>query len=180
MSGEDIPYGPEQKPWKETVAQVAMLGEKQVVSSPSKDPKETYNYPGQEKGVTPRKYQVPSIGLNTDQAQEAQDETFETATVQTQNFLAYQVCLKNDYSTVAKYITTMPNNIGDPFYPGAFVLNTKWMEQMFWITMHHCGMASGLMIPMILKPTWVISQQWAPVNATCMPCGMPVTTFKEK
>jgi len=129
MQGLDIPYGPEQKPWIETVAQVAMVGGKPVVKPPFKDPKKAYNYHGKEKEVTLKRYQVPSIGLNADQAREAQDETFNISDKQTQNFLGYQICLKNDYSTVAKYLTTMLNNIGDPFYPGAFVLNTKWMER---------------------------------------------------
>ena len=129
MSREDIPFGPDQKPWIQTVAKVAMLGGKPLISAPSRDPKEVYTYPGQEKGVTLRKYQVPSSGINADQAREAQDETIDITNTQTQNFLGYQVSLKNDYSTVAKYLSTMSNNVGDPFYPGAYIMNTKWMER---------------------------------------------------
>ena len=129
MSGEHIPYCPENKPWKETVAKVAIHGGGLMISAPYKDPKEAYCYPGRERGITPSKYQVPSAGISSHQAKDAQDETLNVTNVQTKTFLGYQICLKNDYSAAEKHLSTMVNKIGDPFYPGTFVLNTKWMER---------------------------------------------------
>ena len=126
---EQIPYGPEQLPWKDTVASVAKKNRKYLVSPPSQDPKEAYKFPKEEKGITSKYYQVPSKGMTSDEARRAQDETYAYSSQQTSHFLGYQVTLRNDYCVAAKYLTTQLNNIGDPFTPGSFTLNSKWMER---------------------------------------------------
>ena len=126
---ENTPYGPDQLPWKDTLAPIAVLNEEYLVSPPSRDPNNLYDFPDEERGVTPKYYQVPSKGMSTDQTQRAQDETYYLSSHQTMNFLGYQVTLRNDNSSASKYLTTMLNNVGDPFTPGSFTLNTKWMER---------------------------------------------------
>ena len=126
---ENTPYGPDQIPWKDTVAPVAISNGEYLVSPPSRDPNDLYDFPEAEKGITPNYYQVPSKGMTADQTRRAQDETHDFSNHQTMNFLGYQVTLHNDYSPASKYLTTMLNNIGDPFTPGYFTLNSKWMER---------------------------------------------------
>ena len=128
--GEDIRYGPEQLPWEETLSSLAKNKDgTYMVSAPSQPLGNVYDYKDQDKGITPRYYQVTSKGFTADEARRAQDETFRVTTKQSQNFLGYQCNLHNDYSIASKYLTTMLNNIGDPFTPGSFTLNSKWMER---------------------------------------------------
>ena len=128
-NNQDIPYGPDQKPWKDTLSPLAIKEGQLIVSPPSQDPLQAYNFPDQEKGITPKFYQVPSTGLETKQFFQAQAETGVHSAVQTANFLGYQANLGNDYSYIAPYLKTSVNNIGDPFVPGSFTLNSKWMER---------------------------------------------------
>ena len=125
-----IPYGPNQIPWKDTVASVAVSGCEYLVSPPSQDPQIAYsNCNNEETGITPKYYQVPTKGMTADEARQAQDETFLYTAQQTINFLGYQATLRNDYSIASKYLSTQLNNIGDPFIAGTFTLNSKWMER---------------------------------------------------
>ena len=126
---EDIPYGPEQKPWKDTLSPLARQDGKLIVTPPSKDPLSLYSFPKDERGITPKLYEVPSTGLDTKQFYVAEAQTAVHSAVQTSNFLGYQCNLGNDYSHLAPYLKTLLNNIGDPFVPGTFTLNSKWMER---------------------------------------------------
>ena len=126
---EDIPYGPDELPWKDTLAPIAVSNGEFLVSPPSRNPNDLYYFPDKEKGVTPNYYQVPSKGMTADQTRRAQDQTYYLSNQQTMNFLGYQVTLHDDYSTASKYLTTQLNNVGDPFIPGYFTLNSKWMER---------------------------------------------------
>ena len=100
-----------------------------MTSPPSLDPLSVYSNPKMEPDITPQFYQVPSVGLSSKECDQAQDETHNHATVQTQNHIGYQLCLGNDYSVVTKYLSTIMNNIGDPYVPGNLTLNVKWMER---------------------------------------------------
>ena len=127
---DQTPYGPDQLPWKDTLPDIAKVGspgnEWYLVSPPSQDPNHVYEA---ERGITPNNYQVPGKGMTADQARRAQNETYHYTSHQTLNFLGYQVTLLNDFSVASKYLTTQLNNIGDPFTPGSFTLNVKWMER---------------------------------------------------
>ena len=126
----DVPYGPDQKPWPETVSPLAYDdARKLLISAPSQNPLKLYDFPKQERNITPRLYQVPSSGLDPEQRDKAQAQTEAHSRVQTWNFLGYQCNLGNDYSGLAPYLKTFLNNIGDPFQPGSFTLNSKWMER---------------------------------------------------
>ena len=127
---QDIPYGPDQKPWKETLSPLAVKKDGTLmVTPPSQDPAKIYDNSDQERNVTPRYYQVPSLGLSSDQARKAQDETYVVIDTQTRNAVGYQCCYYNDYSVASRYLGTLLNNIGDPFVPGNYTVNTKWMER---------------------------------------------------
>ena len=124
---DDIPYGPEKKPWKDTVSPLAKTEDgKYLITPPSSVP---LSFPDKEKGITPEYYQVPSTGLDTKHRCQAQGETGTYTAVQTENELGYQCELGNDYSVISPYLKTLLNNIGDPFVPGSFTLNSKWMER---------------------------------------------------
>jgi len=125
---ENIPYGPDQKPWRETLSTLAFSGNHSLkVTPPSQDPLQLYSL---EEGVTPAFYQVPSKGLTENERKQAQEETAQHTKRQTANALGYQVSLGEDYTdVVSNYLSTSVNNVGDPFVSGTFTLNTKWMER---------------------------------------------------
>ena len=127
---EDIPYGPERKPWKDTISSVAVSGKNFKITPPSQDPLELYSFPKLEKGITPSFYQVPSEGLSKERCRQAQEETSHHILEQTINQLGYQSSLGENYeNVVSKYLGTNINNAGDPFAAGTCTLNTKWMER---------------------------------------------------
>ena len=124
----EVPYGPDQRPWKETVSPWAQSGEKFLVTPPSVDPLAHYSFPREERGITPKLYQVPSTGLEERQCDHAQAETASVVAKDTQNFLGYQGNMGNDYSVVSSYLSGHVNSAGDPFLPiGGMTL--KWMER---------------------------------------------------
>ena len=130
MADPTIKYGPDQKPWKDTLSKLAISQKGEYMTSPpSLDPLSVYSHPVMEPDITPKFYQVPSIGLTPPQCDEAQDETHSHSAVQTQYQIGYQLCLGDDYSVVSKYLSTHTNNIGDPYVPGNLTLNVKWMER---------------------------------------------------
>ena len=128
---EDIPYGPDRKAWKETVSPLAINGKELYISPPSQDPLKLYSFPKLEKGITPPFYQVPSEGLSKEDCRQAQGETVQRTLEQTTNHLGYQASLGQGYvDVVPPYLDSLVlNNIGDPFVPGTYTLNTKWMER---------------------------------------------------
>ncbi|XP_065899438.1 histidine decarboxylase-like [Dysidea avara] len=127
---QDIPYGPDRKPWKETLSPLAINADgTPMVTPPSQDPAEVYSYPDLERGITPSNYQVPTIGFTADHARKAQDETSAYVNKQSLNHLGYQCSIGNDHSQVTRYLHTLLNNIGDPYVPGHFTINSKWMER---------------------------------------------------
>ena len=70
-----IPYGPERKPWRDTLSAVASPAdrEKPCLSAPSSDPT---LYEVVSAGITPALYQVPSSGLTSREHDQGLKETF--------------------------------------------------------------------------------------------------------
>ena len=126
---EDISYGPERKPWAETLSNWGRDGGKLLVSPPSKDPLELHDFPKEEKGITSTLYQVTTRGFSKDHYNKAQTESAEYMKVKTENFLGFQATLRNDYGVVSAYLNGMCNNAGDPFKPSLAGSNMKWMER---------------------------------------------------
>ncbi len=123
---EKIPYGPDRIPWRETLSPWALDGDKLLVSPPSRDPIDVY---AEQRDVTPKFYQVPSEGLTATQCKQAQAQTSDRTAVQTANFLGYQCNMGNNYQVLSSFLSSMLNNLGDPFVPGSFTVNSKWMER---------------------------------------------------
>ena len=128
---EDIPYGPERKPWMETLSSWGKHGEKFLVSSPSKDPLELYSFPKEEKGITPTLYQITTQGFSEDHRTRAHAESAEYQKVKSENLLGFQgtYTLGSVYSVLSPYLNTHCNNAGDPFNPNLAGTNVKWMER---------------------------------------------------
>ena len=126
---ERISYGPERKPWEETISNWGKDGDQLLVSPPFKDPLKLHSFPKKEKGITPTFYQVTTQGFSEDHCTKAQEETAEYLRVQSENMLGFQAKLGNDYSVLSPYLNKLCNNIGDPFKPSAVTFNTKWMER---------------------------------------------------
>ena len=125
-----IPYGPDRKPWSETLSPLAISSDGTLlVTPPSRDPAKIYDNSDQERNITPYYYQVPSLGLTSDQARKAQNETYTVIDSQTKNAIGYQCCYYNDYSVVSRYLGTSVNNVGDPYVPANYTFNSKWMER---------------------------------------------------
>lgn len=127
---EDIPYGPNRNPWRQTLSNLAVKPDGTLmVTPPSQDPAEIYANPDKERGITPYYYQVPSGGLSASHARRAQDETYSVIETQATNHLGYQCTFGNDYSIASRYSQVLLNNIGDPYVAGGYTINTKWMER---------------------------------------------------
>jgi len=56
---EDIPYGPDRKPWKDTVSSLAINGKDLKITPPSQDPLKLYSFPKLEEGITPPRVVLP-------------------------------------------------------------------------------------------------------------------------
>jgi histidine decarboxylase len=125
---QNIPYGPERKPWKDTLSSVAVsLSGKLLVSPPSRDPLSEYSDVVSK--VTGWFYQVPSQKLSGDQQDQAQKETLDVLNRQVENFVGYQVDqYMPELERLSPFLCFHSNNIGDPFTAGTMTTNTKWME----------------------------------------------------
>ena len=124
-----IAYGPEQRPWEETLSQLAKSpGGDLLVSPPTADPLKLHDHPIAE-GITSSWYQVPSTGLSEEQQARAQTETADKIHLSAP-VLGFQ---SNDHfqhaDCVKRYLSIHVNNGGDPFLPSPATYNTKWMER---------------------------------------------------
>ena len=128
MAGADVCYGPERRPWRDTVSEIAVTKDGELlISPPSTDPVESYP---EVPGTTSHLYQVPSSGLTPEQRQRALNEAVGHLSKGKQHFLSSQGDLQFRWDSVKEYVT---NRIllggGDPFVDGPCALNLKWMER---------------------------------------------------
>lgn len=125
-------YGPERKPWTETISDVAKSAKdgQLLVTPPSRDPLEQYKKVYSKGRVTGPTYQVTSCGLSKPQQDAAHKETLDLMRQQQTNFLGYQVGmdLLQHTAQMSPYLAFHSNNAGDPFTCGSMTMNTKWME----------------------------------------------------
>ena len=128
MSG-DIPYGPERKPWKETLSLLAWSQGSILVSPPSKDPSTLYDF--KQESVTSTWYQVPSSALSEDQYSRALSETVRAAKITADNTLGFQETFRefSHVKCVQDFLGTHFNNGGNPFEACHGNLSTLWMER---------------------------------------------------
>jgi histidine decarboxylase len=123
---EKTPFGPEAKPWIETVAKTALDNGK--VSPPAGIPSpEHYKAPDDTSVHT---FQVPSTGLTTEQHAAALALIRNHHKEKEKFFLGFQA--NQDFPHLVgleDYLQCQLNNLGDPFREGSFALNTKWLER---------------------------------------------------
>ena len=131
-SSEVVPYGPQRRPWRETLSEMAVgEGGQLLVSPPSSDPL-TGNPSPVPEGITPELYQVPSSGLPSIDHDRAMVETEKVVKLG-----AESVCgtMSNRSGVVPAALrsplgTAVLNNGGDPFLLGtAYSHHLKWMAR---------------------------------------------------
>ena len=109
--GPDMPYGPSQKPWKETVSPLAMSDDgKLLVSPPSYGPA-TCTY-------AKSLYQIPSTGLSKQEQSLAYDEIMAIVEKTSKNFLGFQGNFNHkDFSAINPFVdgNVFVINAGNPF-----------------------------------------------------------------
>ena len=130
-SDSDISYGPERRPWRETVSEVAVTEDGELlVSPPSTDPLQLDSYPDVP-GVTSTLYQLPSSGLPSHHLQEAVEETSTLVHQVAEHMLGFQANEKFNYPILSELCDVHLDNKGDPFsqLEPATTGDTKWLER---------------------------------------------------
>ena len=128
---QSIPYGPEGRPWPETVSKMAVSKDGQLlVSPPSADPLSLPDSYPAVPGITPHLYQVPSSGHTSEQQQRAIEEALAHITKENSLLLSFQGDPNFNCDPVQGHITkTLLLGGGDPFVDGPCGYNLKWMER---------------------------------------------------
>ena len=127
-SAANIPYGPERKPWEETISPLAKFQGTYLVSPPSVDPASLYDF--KEEPITSAWYQVPSNGLTKEQRTRAFDETEKAIQHSTNVLLGYRRSLRSGLECISNPLMCGHlNNIGSAYKAGHSGLTTVWMER---------------------------------------------------
>ena len=130
MSNPEVSYGPERRPWRETVSEVAVTEAGELlVSPPSTDPLQLDSYP-EVPGISSTLYQLPSSGLAPEHRQRALQDALTHLSSGSQLFLGSQANLDFSCDSVKDYVSKyFPLTGGDPFVDGPCAQNLKWMER---------------------------------------------------
>ena len=91
MMHTNIPYGPERKPWEETLSPLATSQGHLLVSPPSEDPATLYDF--REEPITSSWYQVPSSAFSKEQCLRAVAETVHAVKISEEDALNIRVLL---------------------------------------------------------------------------------------
>ena len=128
---EDLYYGPERRQWRETVSEMAVTEDGELlVSPPSTDPLQLDSYP-EVPGITSALYQLPSSGLTSHHRQRALEETSTLVHEVATNMLGFQGNEKFNYPILSELCDVHLDNEGDPFnqLKPSTTGNTKWLER---------------------------------------------------
>ena len=120
-------YGPDRRPWRETVSEMAVTEDGELlVSPPSTDPLQLDSYP-EVPGVTGSLYQVPSSDHTTEQHQRALKEAIAHLSKTSQVFLSFQGDLDFKCDPLTKEVISSMLLLGggDPFVDGPCNSNLK-------------------------------------------------------
>ena len=173
----DIPYGPSQRPWSESVSPFAVSADgKFLVSPPSRNQQDLTSYP-LKPGITNSLYQIPSSGLSQKEKNRALKELETYLEKAGTNYVGFQANLQHkDCAVVMPFLQGdfIIVNSGNPFVTGAHHLDSLMMERN---VLDYYGMPSGLMIPMIQNHIGDMYLPWDLLKVLCRQYGMPVTTF---
>jgi histidine decarboxylase len=126
-NGRDIQFGPEVKPWINTLSEAAFIKGGMTVTPPSENPCNVYpSVPG----ITCHYFQLPSKGLTPEQREKALSQLEKYQSTYKARFLGYQVNQDLQFEEPLKqYLDYHINNVGDAFESGYFMCNSKWMER---------------------------------------------------
>ena len=126
----ELSYGPEHRPWRETLSEVAIAQDGEpLVSAPSVDPLSLDSHPNIP-GLTGHLYQLTSSGLTAEQRERAMKEILAHLSEENGHFLSSQGDIHFKSDSVEEYATsTLLLGGGDPFVDGPCALNLKWMER---------------------------------------------------
>ncbi len=80
-------------------------------------------------GIECPRFQLPPEGLAPERLQVALRQLRVYQEEKKRNFLGFQANQNLDFQELAEYLDYHVNNIGDPFQPGSFGTNSKWMER---------------------------------------------------
>ena len=123
-----IRYGPEGKPWEETVSPLAKFQGTYLVSPPSVDPATLYDF--KEEPITSAWYQAPSTGLTKEQRTRAFDETEKVIHRSEKVMLGYRRSLHNGLECMSgQFMNAHLNNGGSAYAASHTGLTTLWMER---------------------------------------------------
>ena len=123
-----ILYGPDGKPWEETLSPLAKFQGTYLVSPPSADPAVLYDF--NEEPVTSQWYQVPSTGLSKEQRRKAFEETERAIRSSESAVLGYRRSVSNCLECVTNPLMRGHlNNGGIAYVPSQSGLTTLWMER---------------------------------------------------
>ena len=133
-----IPYGPEEKEWRESVSKYAKdpsgEGDSYLVKPPYTDPIDVYptllDLPS---SLGHREFQsmfqVPSSGLCKDHVRVANDNALKRNQKYQETFIGYQSNTFFNYSHLAEFLRIHTNNVGDPYAESNCQTNTRWIER---------------------------------------------------
>lgn len=127
-SNAATPFGPEEKPWIDTLVEAARLDGHLVVSPPVDIPPSEQYQPPPDTSV--HTFQVPSAGLSSEQYSVALDAIRSHHRKKKESFLGFQANQELPHlAGLEEYLQCQLNNLGDPFREGSFALNSKWLER---------------------------------------------------
>ena len=130
MAENKISFGPERRPWHESISEVAVTMDGELlVTPPTSDALQLATSYPEAAGITSSWYQVPSTGLSHDQQKQAFDEMAQTLSYSSEFFLGSHAILHFNGDTVKRFLDCFPLTGGDPFRNGPCDLNMKWMER---------------------------------------------------
>ena len=130
-SGFSVPYGPHRRPWRETLADVAVTGGKLLVTPPTHDPLTKRSHDLDPEGITQSLYQVPSYGLNAEERGRALKETGQKLQESADNMFGYMCSYNFECPPeMASPLTCVPTGVwGDPFNEKNYMILPKWLEK---------------------------------------------------
>ncbi|MCP2261214.1 histidine decarboxylase [Streptoalloteichus tenebrarius] len=124
----DIPYGPDGVPWSEMLLSEGLAnGHPALISDPVANPREVYP----RDDLPPSAFELPPTGLSPEKRHAALIELEEYVTRKRDHFLGYQANQDQDHYRLdlSRFMESHVNNVGDPFTPGNFKVNSKVVER---------------------------------------------------
>ena len=127
-----LPYGPDRREWHEQVPSIAKKDNGFLVTPPSADPNDIYE-DNDLMGLEATDLQILPRALSDYERRRALLRVETHDDLCAESYLGHQNQVdftRVDYrSTLAKYLNTLLNNVGDPFVGGSLAKNTKFAER---------------------------------------------------